>query len=55
MMKSFDDVGAFALPAGSKDAALIATVEPGTYTVLISSVTAAATGQALVEIYDLDP
>jgi hypothetical protein len=44
--------GAFALPAGSKDAALVATLPPGSYTVQVSGV-ANTTGVALVEIYNL--
>jgi PKD repeat protein len=43
-------VGAFALPAGSKDAVLLVTLQPGNYTVLVSGGT--ATGVALIEIYD---
>ncbi|PAW69135.1 MAG: hypothetical protein B9S34_00375 [Opitutia bacterium Tous-C1TDCM] len=42
--------GAFALPAGSKDAAVLATLPPGAYTVQIR---AANAGAALLEIYDL--
>ena len=52
---AFAAAGAFALPAGSKDAALIVTLEPGAYTVIVSGVSGTATGHALVEIYDLDP
>jgi hypothetical protein len=52
---AFTNSGAFLLPAGSKDAALVVTIEPGAYTVVVSSVIASVTGQALVEIYDLDP
>ncbi len=52
---AFRSVGAFALPSGSKDSALVATLEPGAYTVVVSSVDGRTTGQALVEIYDLDP
>ena len=48
-------VGAFALTPGSKDAVLVMTLVPGGYTAVVSSVGAAATGQALIEIYDLDP
>ena len=44
-------VGAFALPAGSKDAALLITLQPGAYTVLVTGV-ANTTGVALVEVYD---
>lgn len=48
----FARVGAFPLPAGSKDAALIATLEPGAYTVQVTG-GGDASGVALVEIYDL--
>jgi hypothetical protein len=44
-------VGAFALPAGSLDAALVVTVAPGSYTVVGSSSDGIATGVVLVEIY----
>ena len=43
-------VGAFALPAGSKDAALVATLGPGSYTAVVSGVSN-ITGTALVEMY----
>lgn len=43
-------VGAFALPTGSKDAALLVTLQPGAYTVHVSG-GGGATGTALVEIY----
>ncbi len=43
-------VGAFALPAGSKDAALVVTLPPGNYTVQASG-TNSTTGVALVEVY----
>ncbi len=49
---AFSSVGAFALNAGSRDAALIATVPPGAYTVQVSGVNA-TTGIALVEVYEL--
>lgn len=45
-------VGAFGLGAGSKDAALLITLEPGLYTAQISGV-GASTGIALVEVYDV--
>lgn len=51
---AFGSAGAFALLVGSKDAALVITLEPGGYTAVVSGV-GAATGNALVEIYDLDP
>ncbi|WP_414660009.1 lamin tail domain-containing protein [Horticoccus sp. 23ND18S-11] len=44
-------VGAFALPTGSKDAAFVVTLPAGAYTVQVSGV-AGATGLALVEIYE---
>lgn len=47
-------VGAFALPTNSLDAALLATLEPGSYTAQVSGVdSAAGAGIALVEIYEV--
>jgi Bacterial Ig domain len=46
-------VGAFALPTGSADSALVGTFAPGSYTAMVSGV-GGATGVGLVEIYDLD-
>jgi len=49
---AFASVGAFALPAAtSKDAALVVTLPPGNYSVLVTGV-ANTTGVALVEIYE---
>src|SRR6185295_11268501 len=45
-------VGAFALVAGSKDAALVMTLQPGSYTVQVTGV-GNTTGIALVEIYEM--
>jgi glucose/arabinose dehydrogenase len=45
-----DTVGAFALPAGSKDAALLLTLAPGLYTAQVSGA-GGTSGQALVEVY----
>ena len=45
-------VGAFALPAPSKDAALVMTLPPGPYTAFVSSATSAP-GIALVEVYEV--
>jgi hypothetical protein len=42
--------GAFSLSAGSKDAALVATLAPGAYTVRLGSVTAPG-GAGLIEVY----
>jgi hypothetical protein len=46
-------VGAFDLPFGSRDAALVATLQPGIYTVLVNPV-GGVTGVGLVELYDAD-
>jgi len=48
----FATAGAPPLTAGSKDAAVVLNVAPGTYTVRVTG-KAAATGTALVEVYDL--
>ncbi|MCE2861401.1 MAG: hypothetical protein LW690_03000 [Opitutaceae bacterium] len=45
-------VGAFTLAAGSKDAAVILTLNPGAYTAQVFG-SAGGTGTALVEIYEL--
>jgi uncharacterized delta-60 repeat protein len=42
--------GAFALPAGSRDAALLVTLEPGAYSVQGSGV-AGTTGEMMIELY----
>jgi hypothetical protein len=44
-------VGAFALPARSRDAALVVTLEPGAYTAVVTG-QGGASGVALVEAYD---
>jgi hypothetical protein len=44
--------GAFPLNAGSRDAVLVLTLNPGTYTAQVSGVNN-ATGAALVEVYEL--
>ncbi len=48
--------GAFALPEGSRDAAMLVTLAPGSYTVQVagSGTGAAAQGIALVEVYEAD-
>lgn len=46
-------VGAFALPEGSKDAALLVELPPGAYTVVVESANPAATGEVLVEVYSV--
>ena len=44
--------GAFALPAGSKDAALLVTLPPGSYSAVVSGA-GSATGAGLVEVYEV--
>ena len=46
-------LGAFSFAADSLDAALVITLPPGSYTAVVSGVNA-ATGNALVEVYDAD-
>ena len=57
LVSAFSSVGAFALsPATSLDAAVIATLAPGSYTAQISGApagTTTGTGVALVEVYEL--
>ena len=45
--------GAFALPANSPDCALVLTLPPGNYTVIVSGVNN-TTGTALAEVYQMD-
>lgn len=52
---AFAATGAFALPAGSRDAALVACLPPGSYTVLVRSADAVSGGTVLAELYDLAP
>ncbi|MEO6244071.1 MAG: NHL repeat-containing protein [Opitutaceae bacterium] len=52
MTSAFASVGAFALPAASRDAALLVTLAPGSYTVQVSGV-GNTTGVALVEVYEV--
>jgi hypothetical protein len=49
---TFANVGAFALPVGSRDAALLTTLPPGSYTVQVRGADD-GTGEALVEIYEV--
>jgi hypothetical protein len=49
---AFDAVGAFRLDATSRDAAMLATLPPGSYTVQVTGV-GGALGVALIEIYDV--
>jgi hypothetical protein len=45
-------VGAFALPSGSRDAAVLVTLSPGSYSAVISGV-GNTTGVGLVEVYEV--
>lgn len=54
MSATFATAGAFPLAADSRDAAIVETLPPGTYHVVVSGV-AAGTGEALVEVYELEP
>ena len=45
-------VGAFALPAGGRDAAILVTLQPGAYTAQVSGV-GGTTGIGLVEVYEV--
>ncbi len=49
---TFPAVGAFALDAGSRDAALLTVLQPGSYTAQVSGATG-GTGEALVELYEV--
>jgi hypothetical protein len=50
----FEQVGAFPLPEGSKDAAIVVTLEPGAYTAMVEGASAADAGEVLVETYFVD-
>lgn len=50
---TFRSVGAFGLTANSRDAAIVATLEPGGYTAEIKGGTATETGEVLLEVYFL--
>jgi hypothetical protein len=45
-------VGAFALPAGSRDSVLLATLPPGAYTLQVRGKTGG--GEVIVEVYEID-
>jgi hypothetical protein len=52
LASTFAGVGAFALTPGSRDAALVVTLAPGSYTAQVSGV-GNTTGVAIVEVYEL--
>jgi hypothetical protein len=43
----------FTLPSGSKDSAVLLTLNPGAYTAQIKSAKNASSGVALIEIYEV--
>ena len=49
---TFNSVGAFGLTAGSRDAALLATLTPGGYTAQVSGA-GGTTGVSLIEVYEV--
>ncbi len=52
LANTFTAVGAFSLDAGSRDAAMLISLEPGSYTVQLSGV-GGGTGEGLIEIYEV--
>jgi hypothetical protein len=52
MTEAASKAGAFALAAGSKDAALLITLPPGTYNAQVTGV-GNTTGVSLVEVYEV--
>jgi hypothetical protein len=54
LASAFTAAGAFQLDPNSRDAAIVLTLAPGGYTVVVSG-SDGTTGNALVEVYDLDP
>ena len=52
LLEAFGATGAFALANDSRDAALVATLAPGRYSVLAQGVNG-TTGTALVEVYEI--
>ena len=53
LSSAFSQVGAFALPAGSADSAILTSLAAGSYTSQLSGI-GSSTGVALAEIYDAD-
>lgn len=53
LKSAFTAAGAFVLADNSRDAAIVVVLQPGGYTVVVTGV-GNTTGNALVEIYDLD-
>ncbi len=53
LLQAFSATGAFAWTDGSKDAAIITTLQPGGYTAVIAGKNT-TTGAALIEVYEMD-
>jgi uncharacterized protein (DUF1800 family) len=51
-LAAFNSVGAFALSAGSKDAGIVTTLAPGSYSAVVNGV-GGTTGTAIVEVYEV--
>jgi hypothetical protein len=51
--EAFVTTGAFLLPDGSKDAAVLLTLNPGTYTAQVTAANGGA-GNVLIEVYDVE-
>lgn len=49
----FTKVGAFSLPNGSADSALVVTLQPGAYSTSVTSADGTSSGVALVEVYEI--
>ncbi len=52
MAGTFTSVGAFGFPAGSKDSAIVLTLEPGAYSAVVRGKNDTS-GEALVELYEI--
>jgi hypothetical protein len=50
---AIESVGAFAFPSGSKDSAILITLDPGGYTAKVSG-KGGTNGNAIVEIYTVE-
>ena len=52
LLATFDQAGAFRLPAGSKDAAMLVSLPPGVYTAQLSGV-GGTSGDGVIEVYEV--
>ena len=53
LANTFNQVGAFPLPNGSKDAAVIATLTQGNYTARVTGMGSSPTGNVIIELYEV--